>query len=89
MWRLHCKDTIPQNLKQIFIEKELLGLSPNIQASVSDLYIPKIFLLILLQKNMWTVWEYINRYRYMNVETGTEAAQFLSWEYINGIFVAV
>ncbi len=41
--------------KQIFPEKELRGLfSPNfhIHVSVSDLYIPMIGLLILLQENM-------------------------------------
>jgi hypothetical protein len=40
------------NSKQIFPEKEMLGLSPNlhIHVSVSDFYIPKIGLPIQLQE---------------------------------------
>jgi hypothetical protein len=44
-----------ENLKQIFPEKELRGFSPNsyIHVSVSDLYIPRIGLPILLKENKW------------------------------------
>jgi hypothetical protein len=46
-----------ENSKQILPEKEFHGLSPNfrIHLSVSDLFIPKIGLPILLQENRWAV----------------------------------
>jgi hypothetical protein len=34
-------------------------------------------------------WEYVNRSHTHNVEIGTEAAQFLEKQFINGIFLAV
>jgi hypothetical protein len=50
---MHCKEPCnTESRKQIFPEKEMHGPSPNfhIHVSVSDLYIPTIDLLILLQE---------------------------------------
>jgi len=60
---VHCKDTVPKNSKQIFLDMKLRGLVPNsyIHVPMRDLCVHTIGPPVVLQKIGGLSWEYINR----------------------------
>ncbi len=91
--RIHCKETIPK-IRNKYSQERNCGASVPISTFMC-LRVIYIFgwsvCLFCCRKYVDRSWEYRIwfAHRHLNVEIGTEAAQFPEKEYINGIFVAV
>jgi hypothetical protein len=84
----NCKEPMPKIRNNYSQRRNCQSPNFHIHVSVSDLYSHARSAYSSAEKYVDRSWEYIH-HRHMNVEIGTEAAQFPEKEHINGIFVAV